>query len=618
MNFNIKLCVRHDCGLLVLRRHHVSLRVTCLFALSFSVLERPSIYRMRTIIRSLRALKRSKRAQPEFPPEDYICFTSHLTSLPWNVRAYIAFSVPLSLRQLPKSNIKFFLRLSTPVKATSLPISIKVSNDAPLFVYIDIELNGTFTWDWTTRIQTTSTRRRDISRDEWVEVELSRSRLVPDLVTVARLQPALGGVEALEIQPLPNTSIGFSHPVLVVHLAKRPSGSPIEKLPNELLTLIFEHLDHAGSFQLASRVCRLWADIAGIFGDEPESNVEKIEVLATKRICGLRWRNIRYSKDDSQGIDLKALIEGTPNARRLQIALLPSGEHDRKDIVDSLCKLKFVDELRIMSPVQNGENEAGCWSTEEIKRLLSMTSSRISILRFLHLYLDFHAAQSFTLAVLDLQHCHLFGDTLPFDLSQIRALRLKSIWPLTPSMHEQLLAAAVLKSLQFFDVSFVPHSPSAFQEWLGWPLRSPPCQFHTASFLKRIYVDGGHDSSQLVPCSFFSDIHISLLRDKQTLKDLIQLDLKYCSLLPTSFIDVMDWFFSPQRTAEGSTWNRRRVRICLPFGEWDEGFMSYIQRKFRHLRARFVLTEGGEEAEEGIWNERFRGGEAVAIDPLKR
>ncbi|KAH8914801.1 hypothetical protein BT69DRAFT_982414 [Atractiella rhizophila] len=334
-----------------------------------------------------------------------------------------------------------------------------------------------------------------------------------------------------------------------------PSGaSPcsISCLPVELLLLIFGFVG-TYSARTLFLVCRLWRVHSVAYWDEFISVDEGYTRLKLSPGAGRLWRQLHFNERVRVEI-VNDVIAGSPNVTEVRMDAF-SDEKKARIVLRAIEGLKRLDDVAF-----TGEDSRK-WRREEVENFVRRMCGRIKGLDVWDVE-DSASSASSTLQLphglerLSLQkYPPLPSLNLPHTL---RVLHLSNLCPLPSSISEYPLPP-LLESLK---IELVPFSTDGSTSILHTPL-----DFSHLIHLAQMDLDGGEETSNLVPPKLFSTL--------KNVRSIHSMSLRYCVVVSPDFSEFIHWFFGD--------WQVRGVRmqvdgvpigshleVHLFFGEWSE------------------------------------------------
>ncbi|KAH8927525.1 hypothetical protein BT69DRAFT_1277916 [Atractiella rhizophila] len=382
------------------------------------------------------------------------------------------------------------------------------------------------------------------------------------------------------VHMIDDTSSSVSSPdpnVTIIQLAF-PLGSGvcfISRLPDELLSFIFEcvsssevdvteeEIENFGS-STTSRlfaVCHRWNAVsAGHY--EPDSAEEKHARLKINPNAGRLWKSLWFERKVSSDM-AKELIAGSPNVA--EIVLLAFGNEEEVNVV--LTALEGLTRAeKITFKFMEGWRS---WRRDEVEHFMRRMEGAVRHLEAL----DVEDAFSTFSASGSLHLPHGFKslrlDTYPPLTSlalpdTLRRLTLARMCPLPPCIS----GSALPPRLEYLSLALFPYSPNGTPSVLRAPL-----ELSHLRHLKDLYLDGGDETSNLLPRQFFGTLSNAVAIEL--------IDIEYCAVDWFGFPEFIGWFFGRvKKVSDGSEEEEKltgyglSVRLSVWVGNWTnyQGF----------------------------------------------
>ncbi|KAH8925885.1 hypothetical protein BT69DRAFT_1348431 [Atractiella rhizophila] len=420
------------------------------------------------------------------------------------------------------------------------------------------------------------------SRDE---VDPSRSDYETHVVKLE------AGVSFYPIPPFASPPNGVD---VLVQFFAFPERCFIERLPAELLEMIFEHLNWKQSRE-PHRVCRRWRLIAHQFKIPPSSLTRRLELLGTNARAGRFWDLTIV--DPCSVDDATLLLKSSPRSKSLEIRKFWK-ETDVVVVLQSVLSLSALDKLYLSRDTcgiarAKMKEDSLSWTTAEVDRILrdgcsspNLQSLRLEGVVAGHPTLIRDAPYDLgSLCNLDIEKCQLrssllssniFGGKLP----RLRSLLIEDSQPLDPYLEQLLCDKSFLSQLEDFDFCFSPvdKSTSTFEH--SKLLR--PIPFQECRNIAFLSVKGWDEGSNVVPFNFFH------LVSRNLLPFLRNLNIIFCHIGCDGFDRFLDWFM--EESEEDGYRNYRSFEIALFFGDWDE-IAKFEKRIAETHRRGFEITD---------------------------
>ncbi|KAH8927325.1 hypothetical protein BT69DRAFT_1294175 [Atractiella rhizophila] len=352
--------------------------------------------------------------------------------------------------------------------------------------------------------------------------------------------------------------------------AIRPS---ISGLPVELLSLIFSFSD---SIYIVADVCGLWREVSAPYWGEPDSLVQKYELLKRYPGAGRLWNELRINKSIDVEM-VKEVIAGSPNVTRVWVDMFWNEEEAR-------IVLNAIESLNQVNDVRFGRGSRK-WRKDEIEDFMRRMGDRIRLFRVY----DVESAASATAGLhlsSHLEHLNLYKYPPLSSLflpCTLQYLSLSNLCPLPSSILDYPLPPL----LERLKIELAP-----FPTGLKISILPTPLDFTHLTHLTELILDGGEETSNLIPRHFFSTL--------QNATSIKEITVKYCVVYSLDFPDFIRWFFG--------NWQMRRVEkrdpvvreeigwhleVCLFFGEWMEEEM---------VIARSTMKAYKMSKDSGVWD----------------
>ncbi|KAH8927734.1 hypothetical protein BT69DRAFT_1347055 [Atractiella rhizophila] len=317
----------------------------------------------------------------------------------------------------------------------------------------------------------------------------------------------------------------------------------ISRLPVELLSLIFSFSADASTI---SDVSKVWREVSAPYLGEPDSLVQKYELLKRYPGAGRLWNELRINKSIDVGM-AKEVIVGSPGVTMVIMGAFWN-EEEAKIVLNAVEGLKRVDDVTFGSGSRK-------WRIEEIDDFMWRMGNRIRWLT-VHNVEDSPASASTGLHLSSrLEHLHLYSYPPLASLSlphTLKRLSLVHMCPLPSSISNYPLPP-LLEKLR---VLLAPFSVNGKTSILPTPL-----DFSHLKHLTKLILDGGEETSKLVSRQFFSTLtNATAIR---------YMTLWYCVVDSFDFPDFIRWFFG-YRQVRRMEKECMKLFVVLFFGEWSE------------------------------------------------
>ncbi|KAH8915471.1 hypothetical protein BT69DRAFT_1356574 [Atractiella rhizophila] len=369
-------------------------------------------------------------------------------------------------------------------------------------------------------------------------------------------------------------------------LARTPPGvvpCSISCLPVELLSLIFSFVGTSSASNLPD-VCQLWKIVSVPYWEEVISAAKGYARLKLNPGAGRLWGGLIF--DESVSVEkVKEVIEGSPNVTEVRMDAFWD-EEEAKILLNAIEGLKRVDAVTFR---KKGLRK---WRREEVENFMQRMGNRIKRLEAYDVE-DSAAPASSGLPLppgLESLDLDKYPPLASFSfLRTLRHLHLSHLCPLPHSIMDYPLPPL----LDYLRIELAPFSADGKTSILPIPL-----DLSHLTQLTKLVLDGGEETSNMVPRRFFSTLRNATA--------IWCIRVKYCVVDALHFPDFIRWFFGDWRvrgTMRGDRVDGKAMGwyldLVLFFGEWrDEQILNANRTIGECTEAKIAAQEAQIDAQE--------------------